>query len=115
MADWYYQVMGEAVGPVLSKELRGKAIGGEVQKDTLVRKGAEGKWVSAIRVKGLFDGIDTPAESPEAESAKVVPLEGASQSEPLRDDATRVRKRTIGVGLAVTCGVTILLGFVSKP
>ena len=52
---WYYQIMGETIGPVHAAMLRELAGNGVISLDTLVRRGANSDWVSASRVKGLFD------------------------------------------------------------
>lgn len=54
-SEWYYQIMGESIGPVSGAELRKATRKGQIGPDTLVRKGAAGNWVPAWRVKGLFD------------------------------------------------------------
>ena len=59
-ANWYYQFGGEVHGPMPPAELRQKVAAGEVQPDTLVRKGAEGRWVRAERVRGLLQPTDSP-------------------------------------------------------
>lgn len=58
----YYQVMGEIFGPVSPAEMRRLAAEGVITRDTLVRKGEDGEWVLADRVRGLFDkqGNSTP-------------------------------------------------------
>lgn len=61
---WYYQIMGEVVGPLSADEVRAHAQNGLITPDTLVRKGAEGRWVTAHRVKGLFDRKPATAPSP---------------------------------------------------
>jgi hypothetical protein len=52
--SWYYQVMGEAFGPLTAAELRQHAEKGRVVADTFVRKGEDGRWVWAEQVNGLF-------------------------------------------------------------
>jgi len=47
--------MGDVVGPLSSSGLRDQAAGGHIAPDTYVRKGREGQWISADRIKGLFD------------------------------------------------------------
>ena len=54
-AEWYYKVMGEPIGPLTSAELHRHAQEGSVLPDTFVRRGAEGWWIAADKVKGLFD------------------------------------------------------------
>jgi hypothetical protein len=43
-SEWFYQVMGEQVGPVSSTELRNLAQQGTVLRDTLV-KNAPKEWL----------------------------------------------------------------------
>ncbi len=52
--QWYFQVMGSDVGPLSPAELADKVKRGQIQADTLVRKGADGKWMPADRIKGLL-------------------------------------------------------------
>jgi hypothetical protein len=52
-SEWFYQVMGEQVGPLSSAELLALAQRGSITYDTPVRKGTNGNWGSAARVKGL--------------------------------------------------------------
>ena len=53
--QWFYKVMGDEFGPCSAAELKEQAALGNIREDTLVRKGTDGQWVSAWRVKGLFD------------------------------------------------------------
>ena len=53
-AEWYYQVMGQVVGPESANELRSEVAKGVVTRETLVRKGDQGEWVPAWHLKGLF-------------------------------------------------------------
>jgi 5'-deoxynucleotidase YfbR-like HD superfamily hydrolase len=53
--EFFYQVMGEVMGPITGVELRERAAAGDVQMDTLVRIGGDGQWVHARRLKNLFD------------------------------------------------------------
>lgn len=52
--EWYFQAMGQELGPLSVGELKAKVANGQIQPDTLVRKTVEGKWVFAGKVKGLF-------------------------------------------------------------
>lgn len=70
--QWFYEVMGEEVGPLTSAELKRKADSGEITPETRIRAGEAGKWHDASRVKGLFP------EQPIAE-----PSESSGQSEPV--------------------------------
>ena len=66
--SWTYQVMGEEHGPVSAKELKAAAEGGIVSPDTLVRKVGLDDWVTADRIKGLFN-------APTSESKPTVPID----------------------------------------
>lgn len=54
-ADWYFKDQADLLGPLTAKELRQLAVTDRIGSDTLVRKGNDGRWVSASRVRGLFD------------------------------------------------------------
>lgn len=62
--EWYFQAMGQELGPLSVGELKAKVANGQIQPDTLVRKTAEGKWVFASKVKGLFAIPDEPPPPP---------------------------------------------------
>lgn len=79
---WYYEVMGSAIGPISSAELKRRVQLGQIQPDTPVRLGPEGKWQPADRVKGLFDppSLPPPAASPASASAATLPFVPAASS-----------------------------------
>jgi len=52
--NWYYQVMGEVIGPKTTAQIVRLAREGVVAPDTLVRKGEDGRWLTAEQVKGLM-------------------------------------------------------------
>ncbi len=55
MSDqWYYRVRGREHGPCSAEQLQALAAQGKLKPDHLVRQGAQGQWVSASRVAGLF-------------------------------------------------------------
>ena len=53
--QWYCQLMGTELGPFTSKQLLEMARSHRLVPDDSVKKGADGMWVAAHRVKGLFD------------------------------------------------------------
>ena len=53
--QWYCRLMGTEMGPFTSKQLLEMARSHRLTPDDSVKKGADGKWVGAHRVKGLFD------------------------------------------------------------
>lgn len=93
---WYFQVMGAEIGPLTSAELKEKVQIGQIQPDTLVRSGTDGKWIPADRWKGLLPSKEetpepppTPAkEAPEtaAPKTKSIPLVNAAPTIPVNDD-----------------------------
>lgn len=55
MAQWFCRLMGEELGPLTSAQLLEMARSHKLSPEDYVRKGADGHWVGAYRVKGLFD------------------------------------------------------------
>ena len=53
--EWYCQLMGSELGPFTSKQLLEMARSHRLMSDDSVKKGADGMWVAAHHVKGLFD------------------------------------------------------------
>ena len=53
--EWFYKMMGDEFGPYTAAELKEQAALGNIQQDSFIRKGRDGDWVSAYRVKGLFE------------------------------------------------------------
>jgi len=87
MSDrWYYRLMGEKLGPISSSELKQLAESGKVAPDTVVRKGLDGDWVLAEKVRGLFEppskSLETqPQTAPQslAPSAQHAPVDEPSE------------------------------------
>lgn len=65
---WYFQMMGAEIGPLTSAELMDRVKLGQLQPDTLVRSGKDGKWVPADRWKGLLNPKETKPEASAAAS-----------------------------------------------
>lgn len=55
--QWYCRLMGTEMGPYTSKQLLEMAKSHQITPDDSVRKGADGSWVGAHRVKGLFEDL----------------------------------------------------------
>ena len=58
-AEWYYQIMGQQLGPISPTELRALASTGAVTPETIVKKGVDGVWLRAERVQGFFEWSDS--------------------------------------------------------
>lgn len=89
--DWYYQIMGEVIGPLTADELRIHALKRRcIYPDTLVRKGVEGQWVSADRVRGLHYTEQPPPPLPDSpQPAQSTP---ALQPSKLSEEEPRLEK-----------------------
>jgi len=61
MTEWYYQVMSGVFGPLSWEQLRERVRSGEIEHETEVREGADGPWIAASHVAGLFDLLAQPA------------------------------------------------------
>src|SRR5712672_2767639 len=55
--QWYCRLMGTELGPFTSKQLLEMARSHRLMRDDSVKKGSDGMWVAAHRVKGLFDDV----------------------------------------------------------
>ncbi len=52
--QWYYQKLGQEIGPISASELKQLATNGQLRVDDLVRKEGLDKWFRADKVQGLF-------------------------------------------------------------
>ena len=83
MADeWYYRTStGRAEGPVTAAHMKQLAQLGEIGPETEIRKGAEGRWIGANKVKGLLDPTP-PKPIKTAPPARQQPPDDAQEPEP---------------------------------
>ena len=59
--QWYLRHQGNELGPLAEEQLLQMASSGEVAPSAEIRKEGTTRWVTAIRVKGLFsDSTDAP-------------------------------------------------------
>ena len=54
LADWFCTIDGKRIGPFNSQQLKAAAAKGQIRPDHLVRRGDDGPWLPAGRIKGLF-------------------------------------------------------------
>jgi hypothetical protein len=71
-AEWFYSHGGNMVGPLTAAQLRQHALALWVVPEDHVRRGIEGEWMPAAKVKGLFDPPPEPAAPPQ-QSAQTEP------------------------------------------
>jgi hypothetical protein len=66
MAEWYVNQRDKTHGPFSSSQLKQLADAGKIDRETQVRKNADGKWAAARHVKGLFESreVTTFVEAP---------------------------------------------------
>jgi hypothetical protein len=76
--EWYVQHGGKEHGPLTSVNLKKLAEDGKIAPTTSVRLGADGAWVPAGRVKGLF-----PAATAAAPTVKPAPAAAVLKTAPL--------------------------------
>jgi hypothetical protein len=72
---WYFQMMGAEIGPLTAAELRDRVKLGQIQPDTLVRSGKDGKWIPADRWKGLLPAKEAVSESSATEETAAAATE----------------------------------------
>ncbi len=103
--EWFCIITGKQFGPLSSKQIRTMAASGRLAPDDQVRRGADGSWVAASRVKGLFtedgaptgltDSTDLPEPmgvipAPETKPpAKKPPAKAAPKPKPTRRPAAK--------------------------
>lgn len=80
---WYYQSQNGSFGPISSADLKLLAENGEITPKTTVRKGSDGGWVPATKVKGLFLNEQTAVPQPPPIQAKIVPSVPSSNALPI--------------------------------
>jgi Zn-dependent protease with chaperone function len=73
-ADWFVQADGVELGPVTAHQVRSMAQAGQLRPTDSVRKGPDGEWVHATRVKGLFDGGDHASITPPSDEVPARPV-----------------------------------------
>ncbi len=80
--QWFVQHGGKQYGPLTSANLKKLADEGKIVPTTSVRSGAEGAWVPASRVQGLFSTAPAPASAktaPTAAKAAPAPRKAVTQ------------------------------------
>ncbi len=66
MAEWYTKIAEQVVGPLSAEQLKALAAGGRLAPVDPVAQSADGPWVPASRVKGLFE-VAAVDDEPEEE------------------------------------------------
>ncbi len=72
-AEWFCKISGKEVGPLSSQQLKALVTKGTLAPEHRVRRGTEGGWVLAGRVKGLFPS-DVPVAQPISKASETPPV-----------------------------------------
>jgi hypothetical protein len=75
-ADWFCKIADKKVGPLNAQQLKTFVAKGQLKPEHLVRRGSEGPWVPAGRIKGLFTcgtSSPTPPQGKAPSTAKPLP------------------------------------------
>ncbi len=111
-AEWYYTVMGETIGPLSAAELRRHARDGRITYDSYVRKGTDGKWVTADSVRGLWDKTRTENAAPQ--SAEVTREHSITPDQathaPQAATRTSARLPSVVLPIRILAGIVVGLG-----
>jgi tetratricopeptide (TPR) repeat protein len=136
-AEWFYQAQGQQAGPLSSAAFRKLASAGTITPDTLVCRAtgtgtADGRWVRAGKVQGLFQWDDAPRTTPGGQKEprsppSPPPLPAPAGGQPALAPPSPVSVRPAGTGrlprkilallgvvAALLAGV-LIVGFVSNP
>ncbi|HVA45034.1 MAG TPA: DUF4339 domain-containing protein [Pirellulales bacterium] len=112
MADWFYQVMGTEIGPVSSSELKEKAADGTITRETFIRGGCDGDWISAEKTSLSFGGRAEPVIDT---SKSKMPRVNAAQTQDSPEKAGKPKGKMLamaGLGIAACVLVALAAMFV---
>ena len=90
-SEWFCKIGEKKVGPLNAQQLKTIVAKGQLKPEHLVRRGSEGPWVAAGRIKGLFAAGDakSPKEKP-VPSGKPLPQAAASAAPPATGESPPV-------------------------
>lgn len=109
-SERYYQVMGEAIGPLSMAEMRWKAEAGEITADTWVRNGREGEWITAFTVEVLFPEAAVTAEiRPPAIAASPPAIPASPPKKKTKKRRQQKERRNALMVLAILFATAVLL------
>ncbi len=104
MSEWFYQLLGETVGPISWEELKHRALAGDVEPATLVRCGSEGSWQEASAVAGLFDSEGAEVAEAALSAAAEANGSGTPEGEETQSDSGSVRRSPLALRPCADCG-----------
>jgi len=96
-ADWFCKIGERKVGPLSGQQLKSIVATGQLKPEHLVRRGSEGPWVPAGRIKGLFpdgtvtgDGPQPQGKRPPQTTDRPLPKTAANPDIPPTAQATHL-------------------------
>ena len=123
MAQWYYQVMDELLGPVSLDELKDKLKDGEIDDGSLVRQGTGGEWATVSDIdelkQAMFEPVDDdqPADEPQPADDRQAGDGGTSpdkttpdsevEPEPTADKTRDVKRSPLALRPCSDCGTMV--------
>ena len=111
MAQWYYQVMDEILGPVSLDELKEKFDAGEIEDKTLVRKGAGGEWVLASGTEELKESMVEPLDDLQPDGDDASPAKVATErkvaAKPAANMSSGVKRSPLSLRPCSDCGTMV--------
>ena len=109
MAQWYYQVMDEILGPVSLDELKEKVEDGEIDDKSLVRQGAGGEWVVVSDVEELERPMVVPLDDlqPEGDEDSLADITADSEVAPAAEEGRDVKRSPLSLRPCSDCGTMV--------
>jgi hypothetical protein len=98
--QWYYEVMGSPVGPITSAELKTCVLTRRILPETRIRLGDDGKWQTADRVKGLFDGAPAPPKAKAEEKIPIAPVVKTTAAETGTAELSTIQTAELKISVA---------------
>jgi len=110
-AQWFYQMMGQVVGPVSADDLRKLARERTILRDTLIRKGEDGIWVTADKVRGLLDSVNEELRTAKTNQPPTPEAPARAVEKVGKQKMPSARSRDLRLGAGI--GAVVFLGLVT--
>lgn len=111
MAQWYYQVMDEILGPLSLDKLKEKVEDREIDGKTLVRQGSGGEWVVVSEVEELKQSTVKASErfQPAGDENSLANITADSEvaTEPAADESCDVKRSPLSLRPCSDCGTMV--------
>ena len=109
MAQWYYQVVDEILGPVSLDEVKVKVEGGEIGENSLVRHGADGEWVAISAIEELRQAMVEPLADlrPEGDEQSLAGIAAESEVASTADESRDVKRSPLSLRPCSDCGTMV--------